>query len=326
MSGAYAVGQLSSGSLIVWTIFWLIFSFGVEWLNRLNDLPADRINQPERTRMALYFGVRGLRKICAGVWILVIGMAVTLVEVTVDTGVGRLCLAIALAWNILLGIGYSFNRFFKRRPKLVQVVLGTIPINPWLVGMAAVGGGHLDVRGWVVVVSALIVLSTSSLAIAGAKDLTDVRGDRTIGYESRWLESVKSWRGTARILGVQIVATMIFATAVRPAFVGGLVLIVLALEAAVIRATRAARTQAEFAAVREAMHSVSVMNIIFIGVATTQSLDYLGVALVSLAGWALLSRWVHWHDHFSGNTANLFMRLSVGKSYLPGEIYSQKGI
>lgn len=297
-------GGISAVSLSLWIAYWGLFNIGVEWLNRLVDLPADRVNQPERTRMALAFGVRGLRYSAVGTWLIVVGISVAIV-LTLNPA-DRLIGAVALTVNMALGVGYSAGRFVKRRPKVSLLMLSVPLAMPWISGLIA-GADSLDTKGLYCSVAIIALLGTSSLAITGVKDLTDVVGDRLIGYRSAWLQAAtsKPARITALLLAIQLSAAIcIIVLSHTPASAAALAVIPLEFSIALL-ALRCSSID-DFAAVREYMYLVLLCIVTLTGLAATASLHYAAVAIVLFAGWGVLSHYVHWHRLFS---ARLFVRV-----------------
>ncbi|WP_405162997.1 UbiA family prenyltransferase [Nocardia sp. NBC_01499] len=298
LAGTTLADGISVRLLAAWLGYWLLFCVAVEWLNRLVDLPADRVNQPQRTRMALSFGVRTLRPLIVAIWLAVAVWSMALV-CTLHSPPRQVTAAVVLSINIAIGIGYSIGRFAKRRPKLALLLLSATTVLPMVTGVVA-GADIPTGRELVVLVAGALLLGTSSLAIAGAKDLTDIVGDRLIGYQSPWVKIIGSGpgRNAVALLAVQIIAAIVIAVAGNSAF-AVVALAVVPLELAVVVLATRGRSMADFVAIREFMYLVTMSNVALTGIAVVGEVDYLAMVAACLLAWTVLSRYAHWHRQFS---------------------------
>ncbi|MFI1918380.1 UbiA family prenyltransferase [Nocardia sp. NPDC020380] len=296
LAGTAVAGGLTARMLPWWLGYWLLFCVAVEWLNRLADLPADRVNQPERTRMALTFGVRTLRRLAIALWVAVSAWSIALALTVTQQ---RVALAAVLTINIAIGIGYSIGRFAKRRPRFALLLLSATTVLPMVTGAIA-GDTAVTGRHLVALVAGVVLLGTSSLAIAGAKDLTDIVGDRLIGYRSPWVQVMSSGAGrnAVALLAIQLAAAGVIAVAADSAW-APVVLGVIPLESAVVLFAHRSRTMADFVAVREFMYLVSLGNVVLTAMAIVGTADYVAVVAGCVLAWVALSRFGHWHRHFS---------------------------
>lgn len=311
LAGTTQAGGISVGLLPWWLGYWLLFCVAVEWLNRLADLPADRINQPQRTRMALSFGVRALRPLIVSLWLVVAVWSMAL-ALTMNSTSQRVTAVVVLSINIAIGIGYSIGRFAKRRPKFALLLLSATTVMPLITGIVA-GNGTLTGSALVVVAAGAVLLGTSSLAIAGAKDLTDIVGDRLIGYRSPWLKIIESGAGrnALALLAVQLIAAGVIAVAGGSVF-ALLTIAVVPLELTVVLLANRSRSMADFIAVREFMYVVTLGNVALTGIAIVGTAEYLAMVAACVLAWIVLSRFGHWHRHFSWSVLGRIATLARG--------------
>ena len=304
LSGSFFVAHEAPPHLLLWIIYWITFCVSVEWLNRLVDLPADRINQPLRTRWALSFGTRGLRRAAFVAWFSVMLLSTAMVALSPSDAPSKTALAVVLVVNITIGIGYSFGRVTKRYPGATIALLTATLVMPWVTGIAA-GNRTLSSEQWRVAVAVAVLLATVSVIIAGAKDLTDRRGDTLIGYRSVWLTAVENGAGRTVLITALVQFTVAAITVTQVGLSVFLACSIIAAgEVSVILGVRRARTLADAIAVREHVYLVTLASVVSIGIAVNQSLQFALVAGACVIAWILMSLLAHWNKHLSRKSAS----------------------
>ena len=257
----------------------------IELTNRWADRAQDLINCPERTALCETVGFRSLATIAA----LIYGLQIPLFIVWHFAAFNGQVLAVQIA-SWFVGWNYSVGLRLKRRRYGVLVVLTATFILPYLWGWTIGGGRLADVPVAILCVPAFVI------SLAGAKDLTDVKGDAVVGYRGAFVDLVRA-RSAMRLL-LLLSAPYVFCSLVVLTHQAPPRLLYIWLLAPVsfafVRMTRNASPDDAFA-VRELMYH---MKFAFVAVSMYLLYPYRSVALSivgAAVGWLLATRFLHWH-------------------------------
>ncbi|HZN94015.1 MAG TPA: UbiA family prenyltransferase [Myxococcales bacterium] len=255
----------------------------VELLNRASDRREDAINNPERTRQCEAFGYRDLT-------LLGVGIAAALVPVGLIWfalwGNARLFAVQAAVWAVAWN--YSFGLRFKARRWTSLLVLSGTFLFPFATGWATY-------RSLLELPAAALIIPAYLLSLVGIKDITDVEGDRSIGYRSLLLDlASRRARALALLLLAPhaLIAAAVALGVMPPRFLA--LLAFLPFSAAFGKLVPGARTPEERRAVRELMYHAWVA-IMLPGLWLLDPGPQLGAALGgTLLFWLVASRHLHW--------------------------------
>lgn len=289
----FAVGLLAGGQLnLLWALLgvpmWLALCVGTESVNRLADREADVVNRPERTRLCEEFGWGRLTRVAIASWVCfaLFGAALLWTRPSV-------VLAVLLLADIAIAVCYSVGPAFKRHRVLALAALITPVVMPLLTGWAV--GGDTDVL-LAPVLPVAGVLAAFTLGLAGIKDITDVEGDRELGYSSLWMALARLRHGAA----VYALTVLPFLLLSVFALVGSLPWTALALlplavlSVLVVTAAARARTPADREAAREVMHQFTFYFLAFVLLAAVPQPITVVVVASAIAYWLAASRFLHW--------------------------------
>lgn len=183
--GLTAADALEPVAVVVGLVFFVALSTAVEALNRISDRREDEVNRPGRTRLCHIVGYQRLGA-AAG--------AALVVAVAAGLALGRRA-GTVWAWPFLLlslgvGVGYSFMPAGSKplkRSRLLSPSLNAMPtVGPVLIGYTTAPIWRADRTPALVAVALLFYLAI--LGLGGAKDVTDLRGDETVGYRSAYVD------------------------------------------------------------------------------------------------------------------------------------------
>lgn len=289
----FAVGLSVNGRLdTAWALLgvpmWLAYCLGTEAVNRVADREADAINRPERTRLCEEFGWSGLTAVAIVSW-----GVFTLIGAALVWAHPGFALPTILLVDIGVAIGYSIGPAFKRHRVLSLLALTAPLITPLLTGWAVHGGTGTLLSP---VLPCVAVLAAFSLGLAGIKDITDVEGDKELGYSSLWLALVKLRRGIAvyTLIGAPFILLALFVgLGALPTFaLGALPLAVLS--ALVVIAASRAEDPLDRSVAREVMHQYTFYFLaLFLLVSVPERATVVAVA-ASIAHWLVASKFLHW--------------------------------
>lgn len=184
------MAQKGSGLLLAsGAVYWWCHSLGTELVNRLADREVDVVNRPERTALCEQVGWDRLRAVAVGAW-----AVVAVIDVAWFVHTPTLALGGMLVAAVLAAVGYSYGPRVKQHAYLSLLELTFTFGGPFLMGWALAGGR--DLPGIVVDVltgpfGVLLFLFLFIVTLSGLKDLTDVEGDRLIGYVGVWVRLVR---------------------------------------------------------------------------------------------------------------------------------------
>jgi 4-hydroxybenzoate polyprenyltransferase len=266
----------------------VVLGLAGELSNRYADQTEDRINNPERTALCDALGYRRIRAAAVVCWIVLVAVSGALVALRPSVHLA----AVLLVYGTL-GYAYSFGPRIKRRPLLAVLTLTQPFTAPFLVALALAQSERWLSPGTALVA---VILAALPLGVIGMKDLTDVHGDRAIGYRSLWIRLASAVPRALPALTASLPAALVVVGVLaglvpaRMALALALSPLVMALVAAGARATGAADQWAA----REAMY-----YLLFLFAATTFVLFYASwaavVVAVATAGyWIVASRTLHW--------------------------------
>ncbi|MEU6733211.1 UbiA family prenyltransferase [Streptomyces physcomitrii] len=288
--GMAAVERLTPATALLGVPMWLACCLGTESVNRLADREADVLNRPERTALCEEFGWRRLAVVAWLSWacFLLMGLVLFLTGPTT-------ALPVMLLVDVALAVGYSIGPALKRHPVLAPLMLITPLVNPMLTGWATEADPDTL---WSPVLPAAAVLAAFTLGLSGIKDITDVEGDRRLGYSSLWLSLMRLWRGTA----VYVLTGAPFALLTVFALTGALPMTALTLLPAVVVsvlvvsvAGRAVRT-ADREAAREVMHQYTFYFLLLVLLVAVPGAPTVWAVAAAVCHWLAASRTLHWSD------------------------------
>ncbi|WP_217198612.1 UbiA family prenyltransferase [Streptomyces buecherae] len=288
LAGLAAVDHLTVGRALAAVPMWLAFCVGTESVNRIADREADVVNRPERTALCEAIGWRRLTRIAVGAWLVFAASGAALFALDPEPA-----FAAMIVVDIAIAIGYSIGPAFKRHRVLALLVLVLPLILPMVTGWAT--APDADALGSPVLPAAA-VLATFSLGLAGIKDITDVAGDRLLGYSSLWLTVAGFGRGAA------VYALVVAPFALDAVFVVLHLLPVASLavtpcvvvSAYVVRGASAAESTEERSVAREVMHSYTFLFLAAYLLAAMASPGMAAVTALGACHWLLASRRLHW--------------------------------
>lgn len=294
----WAVGLAVNDRLdVAWALLgvplWLAYCVGTEAVNRIADRTEDAVNRPERTALCEEFGWRRLTAVAVASWAVFVSIGAALTW----SHPGFALPAILLV-DMGVALGYSIGPAFKRH-RILSLLALTAPVTTPLVTGWAVHGTVDTLLS--PVLPAVAVQAAFSLGLAGIKDITDVAGDREIGYASLWLALIRLWRPAAvyGLIGAPfLLLTAAVVTGVLP--VVALAALPLAVVSAlVVTAASRAATPAGREAAREVMHQYTFGFLAVALVACVPTPSALVAAVVAAAYWALASKTLHWSGGLS---------------------------
>ncbi len=290
--GVFASGRVTVGLLVFGVVYWFLHNMATEWLNRVSDVTEDEVNRRERTLICHEAGYPLLRRLAWWTWGLVACLDVGWVVQTKS-----LALGVTLAVVTLGAINYSVGLRMKKRPYLAFAALA-LPLGPATVGWAAAGAGLSSSGPGTLVAAGCVILFVAllSASLTAMKDLTDVSGDREIGFEGLWVRIVRTgrrWLSPAVVsvpYGVVVIGVGLGLVPRR--FVALLALLPLSLVLGL--AASRARGSGESIAVRETAYEVTALALAG-GVALDGNSGLaVGAAAFGLVAFLTLSRHLHW--------------------------------
>ena len=316
-----AIAGVSGRAYVAWTAaafgFWFLYCLSVEILNRVADEDEDRINRAERTALCDTIGYRRLAFLSRAGWTAVTALAI--VGVAVEPS---LPLAIFLALNIVIGIGYSAGPHLKRYPRLSQIVLAAPLCLPLCAG-AAIGGDWTVYNGGLALVA---VLAAFVVGLAGIKDITDIAGDRAVGFASVWTRLAGSPRKATRLSAIVLAPLATTGVLVGVGALPGRMLwlaVAAPVTVAVVLAAVRASSGAEREAAREVMYNYQLLFACAAAVLLVGTMPVLLTVLLALAWWVLGSGRLHWNSGLTPARLAVWRRLLAGGGATPTTI--QKG-
>ncbi|MYU21288.1 UbiA family prenyltransferase [Streptomyces sp. SID8352] len=289
----FTAGLLAGGgSALPWVLLgapmWLALCVGTESVNRIADREADVVNQPERTRLCEEFGWARLTGVAIGSWtcFALFGAALLWTSPSV-------VLAVLLVADMAIAICYSVGPALKRHRVLSLATLITPVVMPVLTGWAVEGDTGVLLSP---VLPVAAVLAAFTLGLSGIKDITDVEGDRALGYSSLWMLLARLRRGAAVYLLTAaphlLVVVFVLTGALPPTALALLPLAVVSV--LVVKAAARARVPADRAAAREVMHQFTFYFLAFALAAAAPRPAVAAVAAAAVAYWLVASRFLHW--------------------------------
>ena len=304
--GLFAVGLGTPFWLLFTLGFWLVYCLATELLNRVADRVEDEINRVERTALCARVGFDRLRSATIALY----GLAVVWAAAWIALA-PRLALAALLSAALIISYGYSRGARLKRRRWLGTLALMTPVSLPMLTGWAT-GTAASDVVAHGAPLALVAALSFG--ALVGIKDLTDVAGDRAIGYSSVWATVAAAGRlvplVVASALAFVLLAGLVLGGVAPAAFT--LLFALAPISGAVVVAAARVASVFERATAREAMYQYTAL---FLALAlacqglASGSLAALLASALGLSAWVLASRHLHWTRMLTGRSARTWLRL-----------------
>lgn len=280
---------------ILATVFWFVFSMGTETANRISDEEEDRINQPERTELCDLVGFGVLKKICVTSWVLSIAAWIATAWIQKNALLGGLLLA-----AIVAALGYSFGLRAKRMRYVANIFLAMPFVGTFITGWA-VGHPHLERAegapgiGWF-----LLLTGVFSVTVGGVKDITDEKGDATVGYDSIWVSLRRSkarWSMGYVLSPYAALLALVASGGLPPRF---LLLLPFGLFAVALAIwVRRARAPHEEHAVREVNYHYWYGFLTAALVLWHPQLPTVWAAVGAWTYWLLATRYLHWSGGFS---------------------------
>ncbi|MEV2214935.1 UbiA family prenyltransferase [Streptomyces sp. NPDC050997] len=306
--GLAACGRLGVGLALLGVPMWLAYCLGTESVNRIADRAADEVNRPERTRLCEEFGWSRLTAVAVLSWgvFVLIGAALTWWH----PGLG---LPALLLVDIGVAIGYSIGPAFKRHRVLSLLALTAPLITPLLTGWAVYGGRDVLLSP---VLPAVSVLAAFSLGLSGIKDITDVEGDRRLGYSSLWLALARIGRGAAvyAFIGAPFLLLALYvALGHLPASaLASLPLVVVSV--LVVAAASRAHAAPDREAAREVMHQYTFYFLALCLLACAPTRATAVAVTAGVAYWLVASKALHWSGGLTLTQLRRWVRLLIPAS------------
>lgn len=305
--GLYGAGQATVPWLAFTFGFWLACCLATELLNRWADRVEDRINRPERVAMATVVGFARLRVLAIGLYVVMALWAAVWIALAPS-----LILASLLLFDLFVSYHYSCGLRLKVRPRLAMVVLAVPVTAPLLTGWAT-GGDPSSVLQHGLPLAAVLGLFFAGLV--GIKDITDLAGDRAVGYSSPWVALLTGRRPWPLVLGTTSAFVLLLALVLGGVLPARLTVLValLPLSAAVLLAAARARSGPEREAAREAMYHYSAVVIGLTLLLYTSGRGVV-VTIFGLVGWFGASRFLHWARLLTWSNAKTWLALLGGRT------------
>ncbi|MFF2654982.1 UbiA family prenyltransferase [Streptomyces sp. NPDC058045] len=293
-------------------VYWCAHGLGTESLNRLADRAEDEINRPERTALCHRAGFPLLRRAAVAAWGVVLLLDAVLLVLHPDPW-----LALFLFLAGFSGVNYSYGLRLCRNRYLAPLLLtfhfgGTFVIGTvlaqerWNTDVLR----HFAGYGLPFFVVGMVTL----LALGGAKDLTDVAGDTSIGYRSAWIDLLRrygAWIAGAMVGSTYLLVTVFVLVGAFPArFLLWLLMIPVAV--ALGRCVWRAHTPEERFATREFFYQYWVLSLIVGALLYAPHWATLTGIAAGAAFWALTTQCLHWSAGISAATVRTVAELAFG--------------
>ncbi|MEM9454120.1 MAG: UbiA family prenyltransferase [Myxococcota bacterium] len=285
-TAAAATGHGGVGWVLVGLALWSTMCVAIELTNRYADRTEDAINRPERTRLCHALGYPTLAVLAAAIFAL--HLLAYVLWFCVSHNLTLLTVQLA-SWTVAWG--YSVGPRFKAHRFGVLVALCGTFVLPLLYGWVMYGSLR-DVP------LALLFVVAFVASISGAKDVTDVEGDRRRGYHSVFVALTRLSRSAplvALLLAPYGLLVLLVALgSVEPRFLALTLFIPISFLFA--RLLRSARAGDEAQCVRE-----WVYHFWFVVLCATMALihgsaGHLLVIVATMVFWVVATRRLHWHD------------------------------
>jgi 4-hydroxybenzoate polyprenyltransferase len=252
------------------------------------------VNRPERTALCEHVGYDRLKAIArSGFVLLILFGGVWLAWTPTILGAALLVISDFLVYNYSFGLRLSRSRFGS-------IVVLAFPFVGPFVGGWALAHPELNASAWhEFAAHSLPVLLIGGLLLASlswVKDVTDIIGDKLIGYSSGWLAMV---RGNAAIAGA-IVASVPFIFLVILASLAAIasryltLIVFLPVALLLANGTRIAAYSTEQMAVREFFYNYWMVVLAVLAVLTIPTGAGVVIAVLCLTYWRLATAFLHW--------------------------------
>lgn len=289
-----AAGQARWEWLTLGAVYWFAHGLGTESLNRLADRTEDEINRPERTAICRRVGFAALRRAALAAWTAVALLDVVLLALHPDWVLAVfLLLAGFSAVNYSYGLRLSRNRYLA--PLLLTFHFGGTFVIGWVLGQDHWDAGvWWDFAGYQLpfFVTGMVTL----LALGGAKDLTDLAGDASIGYHSAWVDLLQrrgAWLAGAMVGSTYVLVLVFTAVGLFPArFLLWLLLAPVA--AALGRCIWHASTPEQQHATREFFYQYWVLSLALAVLLYAPEPGTLAAVTGCVAFWGVTTQRLHW--------------------------------
>lgn len=167
---------VSRGYVIFGSTAICLWSFQLTLWNRLADRRIDAVNEPNRVEILARLGERHVRRTASWCLLAILGL------VLVAQVLGVCSFGVAMSWACFVVISLSYNLGPRHKVRPVLAVLAMAITIPVLYGLGTVQHSVFDFERWFECIE-LFAFGLSVLAM-GAKDVTDVPGDRLEGFEA----------------------------------------------------------------------------------------------------------------------------------------------
>lgn len=301
--GLSAAGRGTAPWLGFTFVFWLVYCLATELLNRLTDRVEDEVNRPERTALCARIGFTRVKTLASAFYLFLVALALLWVAIAPS-----LALALFLGLNLLISYHYSRGLRLKARRTMGTVALMGLVTTPLLTGWATGGTTSSLVEAGVPL---MIVLALFFGGLVGIKDITDIAGDRAIGYSSVWVGLTESRRRLPFVAATALPFVLLLGfvvAGVLPRRITFLIFLAPLSIAVVVAAARAASSDERNIA-REAMYHHTALFLAMTLVLYEATMEALIAGALGVGAWLLASRHLHWTCLATRRTAGVWSGL-----------------
>lgn len=286
--GLLAAGLGTAPWLAFTFLFWLVYCLATELLNRLTDRVEDAVNRPERTALCATIGFARIETLATTFYLLLFALAVLWVALAPSVA-----LALFLTLNLLLSYNYSRGLRLKARRRMGTVALMALVTTPLLTGWSSGGttASLLEVG-----VPLMMVIALFFGGLVGIKDITDIAGDRAIGYSSIWVAIAASPRRLLLMAATAVPFVLLLGLVVDRVLPSRMAFLTLfaPLSVAIVAAAAQAMSSEERNVAREGMYHHTALFLAMTLALYHGTPEALIAGALGLGAWLLASRHFHW--------------------------------
>lgn len=311
-----AAGQARWEWVVMGAGYWFAHSVGTETLNRLADRREDEVNRPERTALCQHAGWENIRRAAVWSWVAVAVLDLAFLAMRPDP-----VLALFLVLGGLSSVNYSYGLRLSRNRFAAPFVLTFHFCGTFVIGWT-LAQDHWSTEVWKgfaeYPLPFFAVGFLTLLVLGGAKDLTDLAGDVSIGYHSAWVGVVRrhgSAVTTAMVWSTYVMVGLLVAVGLfPPRFLFWLLLLPVA--TALGRCLWRASSEQERSATREFFYQYWVLNLAVAVPLYSPHLSTVVGVVGGLAFWVFATQRVHWSPGVRRGTLRALVSL-VGRGPRP---------